>query len=157
LKDHYGWTTVDDTISEAFSGLSPEITRIFEEEKATYIESMDSAITNISNKVEKQLGDAMTEIQTGKGKIDEYWSKLTPDLQKVGEDAKNEVLGKFSELEKSVEDKHDALIQKLSDKYVQNVNKLQETFDAIKESEKGWLSKAVGAVAGALMSTLPVV
>ena len=154
LKDHYGWTTVDDTISEAFSGLSPEITRIFEEEKATYIESMDSAITNISNKVEKQLGDAMTEIQTGKGKIDEYWSKLTPDLQKVGEDAKNEVLGKFSELEKSVEDKHDALIQKLSDKYVQNVNKLQETFDAIKESEKGWLSKAVGAVAGVIKAIL---
>ena len=136
LKDHYGWTTVDDTISEAFSGLSPEITKIFEEEKARYIESMDSAITNISNKVEKQLTDAMNEIQTGKGKIDEYWSKLSPDLQKIGEEAKTEVLGKFTELEKSVEDKHDALVQKLADKYVQNVNKLQETFDAIKESEK---------------------
>jgi hypothetical protein len=115
---------------------------------------MDSAITAISNKVAKQLNDAMAEIKTGKDKITEYWNGLKPELQKIGEDAKNEVLGKFDELEKSVEDKHDDLIQKLSDKYVQNVNKLQETFDKIKDSKKGWLSKAVDAIAAVIKTIL---
>lgn len=154
LDDFYGITTVDDTISEYFSGLDPEINQIFTEEKERYIQNMDSAITTISNKVAKQLNDAMTEIKTGKTKIDDYWKNLKPDLQKIGEAAKTEVLGKFEELEKSVEDKHSALIEKLSDKYVQNVNKLQETFDKIKDSKKGWLSRAVDAVAGVIKAIL---
>jgi len=154
LDDFYGITTVDDTISEYFSGLDPEIDQIFREERDRYVQNMDGAITAISDKVAKQLNDAMAEIKTGKDKINEYWSKLSPELQKIGEDAKTEVLGKFDELEKSVEDKHEALIQKLSDKYVQNVNKLQETFDKIKDSKKGWLSKAVDAIAGVIKTIL---
>ncbi len=154
LDDFYGITTVDDTISEYFSGLDPEINQIFTEEKDRYIQNMDSAITTISNKVAKQLNDAVAEIKTGKEKINEYWKNLKPDLQKIGEVAKTEVLGKFVELEKSVEDKHSALIEKLSDKYVQNVNKLQETFDKIKDSKKGWLSKAVDAVAGVIKAIM---
>jgi uncharacterized protein DUF4157 len=154
LDDHYGITTVDDTISEYFSGLSPEIDKIFREERDRYIESMDGAITAIANKVEKELNAAMAEITTGKGKLDEFWNKLDPGLQKIGEEARKEVLGKFEELEKSVQDKHDALIEKLSDKYVQNVNKLQETFDKIKESKKGWLSGAIDAIAGVIKAIL---
>ncbi len=154
LDDFYGITTVDDTIKEAFAGLDPEIDQIFREERDRYIENMDSAITAISDKVAKQLNDAMTEIKTGKDKVTEYWKGLKPELQKIGEDAKNEVLGKFDELEKSVEDKHDALIQKLSDKYVQNVNKLQETFDKIKDSKKGWLGKAADAIAAVIKTIL---
>lgn len=154
LDDFYGITTVDDTIREAFAGLDPEINQIFTEERDRYIQNMDTAITSISNKVAKQLNDAMAEIQTGKQKITDYWNGLKPELQKVGESAKTEVLGKFTELEKSVEDKHQALVEKLSDKYVQNVNKLQETFDKIKDSKKGWLGKAVDAVAGVIKAIL---
>jgi hypothetical protein len=154
LDDFYGITTVDDTISEYFSGLDPEIDKIFREERDRYVQNMDGAINAISEKVAKQLNDAMAEIKTGKDKISEYWKNLSPELQKIGEDAKTEVLGKFDELEQSVEDKHEALIQKLSDKYVQNVNKLQETFDKIKDSKKGWLSKAVDAIAGVIKTIL---
>lgn len=154
LDDFYGITTVDDTIREAFAGLDPEINQIFTEEKDRYIQNMDTAITSISDKVAKQLNDAMTEIQSGKQKIEDYWKGLKPEMQKIGEAAKTDVLGKFTELEKSVDDKHQALIEKLSDKYVQNVNKLQETFDKIKDSKKGWLGKAVDAVAGVIKAIL---
>lgn len=154
LDDHYGITTVDDTISEYFSGLSPEIDRIFREEKARYLRKMDSAITNIANIVEIKLNEAMVEIAKGKKEVEEYWSKLDPETKKIGEDAKKEIEGQFASLEQQVQDKHDDLVAKLADKYVQNVKKLDETFQKIKDSKKGWLSKAVDAVAGVIKTIL---
>lgn len=154
LDDHYGITTVDDTISEYFSGLSPEIDRIFREEKARYLRKMDTAITNIANIVEIKLNEAMAEIARGKKEVEEYWSKLDPETKKIGEDAKKEIEGQFASLEQQVQDKHDDLVSKLADKYVQNVKKLDETFQKIKDSKKGWLSKAVDAVAGVIKTIL---
>jgi hypothetical protein len=103
LKDFYGITTVDDTISEWVSGIDPEINLIFTEERDRYVQNMDSAITTIAGKVEKQLNDAMTAIADGKKEIDKYWDSLDPDTKKIGEDAKKEILDQFKELETSVQ------------------------------------------------------
>jgi hypothetical protein len=154
LDDHYGITTVDDTISEYFDGLSPEIGRIFREEKDSYLQNMDSAITALSKKVETGLNEAMQEIALGKTKVADYWKTLDPETQKIGEAARKEIDGQFGELEQSVQNKHDDLVTKLADKYVQNVKKLEETFEKIKDSKKGWLSKAVDAVAGVIKTIL---
>ncbi|NTS41813.1 DUF4157 domain-containing protein [Flavisolibacter sp. BT320] len=154
LDDHYGITTVDDTISEYFSGLSPEIDRIFREERDRYIQKMDGSITNIANIVEVKLNEAIEEIAKGKKDVQEYWTTLDPEMQKIGEEARKEVEGRFSELEQSVQNKHDDLVSKLADRYVQNVKKLEETFEKIKDSKKGWLSKAVDAVAGVIKTIL---
>lgn len=155
LDDHYGMTTVDDTVGDYLRGsLSPEIDRIFQSEKKTFIQSMDTAITDISVKVETGLNEAMDIIATGKLEVDDYWSKLDPEMQKIGATAKEEIMGKFTQLEQSVQEKNDQLVDKLQARYVENVNKLQETFDKIKESKKGWLSGAIDAIAGVIKAIL---
>ncbi len=155
LDDHYGITTVDDTVGDYMrGGLSPEIGKIFREEKATFMNAMNSSISSIATKVETELNAAITAIDEGKKAIDEYWNSLTPEMQKIGEEAKTNIGGKFDELEKSVHDKHDELVEKLGDRYVKNVEKLQETFDKIKSEKQGWLSKAVDAIAGVIKTIL---
>jgi Domain of unknown function (DUF4157) len=155
LDDHYGITTVDDTVGDYMrGGLSPEIGKIFREEKATFMNAMNTAINSIASKVETELNAAITAIDEGKKAIDEYWNSLTPEMQKIGEEAKTDIGGKFDELEKSVHDKHDELVEKLGDRYVKNVEKLQETFDKIKSEKQGWLSKAVDAIAGVIKAIL---
>jgi hypothetical protein len=155
LDDHYGITTVDDTVGDYMrGGLSPEIGKIFREEKATFMNAMNTSINSIASKVETELNAAMTAIDEGKKAIDEYWNSLTPEMQKIGEEAKNEIGGKFDELEQSVHEKHDELVEKLGDRYVKNVEKLQETFDKIKSEKQGWLSKAVDAIAGVIKTIL---
>lgn len=155
LDDHYGITTVDDTVGDYMrGGLSPEIGKIFREEKATFMNAMNTSINSIASKVETELNAAITAIDEGKKAIDEYWNSLTPEMQKIGEEAKNEIGGKFDELEQSVHEKHDELVEKLGDRYVKNVEKLQETFDKIKSEKQGWLSKAVDAIAGVIKTIL---
>jgi hypothetical protein len=155
LDDHYGITTVDDTVGDYMrGGLSPEIGKIFREEKATFMNAMNSSISSIAAKVETELNAAITAIDEGKKAIDEYWNSLTPEMQKIGEEAKTDIGGKFDELEQSVHDKHDELVEKLGDRYVKNVEKLQETFDKIKSEKQGWLSKAVDAIAGVIKAIL---
>jgi hypothetical protein len=155
LDDHYGITTVDDTVGDYMrGGLSPEIGKIFREEKATFMNAMNTSISSIASKVETELNAAMTAIDEGKKAIDEYWNSLTPEMQKIGEEAKTDIGTKFEELEQSVHDKHDDLVEKLGDRYVKNVEKLQETFDKIKSEKQGWLSKAVDAIAGVIKTIL---
>ncbi|MEJ8840795.1 DUF4157 domain-containing protein [Lacibacter sp. H375] len=155
LDDHYGITTVDDTVGDYMrGGLSPEIGKIFREEKATFMNAMNTSINSIASKVETELNAAITAIDEGKKAIDEYWNSLTPEMQKIGEEAKTDIGGKFDELEQSVHAKHDELVEKLGDRYVKNVEKLQETFDKIKSEKQGWLSKAVDAIAGVIKAIL---
>lgn len=155
LDDHYGITTVDDTIGDYVrGGLSPEIDKIFQSEKKTFIDSMDTAITAISVKVETGLNEAMDAIAAGKVEVDDYWATLDPETQKIGETARGEIMDKFTELEQSVQEKNDQLVEKLQARYVENVNKLQETFDKIKDSKKGWLSGAIDAIAGVIKAIL---
>ncbi len=155
LKDHYGWTTVDDTVGDFLRGsLSPEIGKIFREEKKTFMDAMNVSINSIATKVEKELNAAIQAIDDGKKEIDTYWNSLTPETQKIGEDAKKDISDKFGELEQSVHDKHDELVEKLGDRYVKNIEKLQETFDKIKAENQGWLSKALDAIVGVIKTIL---
>ncbi len=146
LSDFYGITTVDDTISEWVSGIDPEINQIFTEERDRYIATMDTSINNIATIVEAELNAAMKDIATGKENIDTYWNGLDPATQKIGEDAKKEIEDQFGELERSVQEKHDSLVEQLGDRYVKNLEQLQETFDKIKASKQGWLSGALNAI-----------
>lgn len=155
LDDFYGITTADDTIAEWVNGhLDPEIDQIFREERDRFIENINSSIDSIATKVETQLTAAMKAIADGKKDIDVYWNSLGPEMQKLGEAAKNDILGKFDELEQSVNDKYDELIDKLADKYKQNVQALQEKFDKIKESKQGWLSGAINAIRAVIRTIL---
>ena len=154
LDDHYGWTTVDDTIREAFAGLSPEIDRIFREEKKLFVDSMDTAINSIAKTVATELNAAIKRINDGKKEADTYWNSLSPEMQKIGETARQEMNGKFEELEQSVHQKHEHLVDKLSQKYIDHVGKLEETFNKIKDSKKGWLAAAFDAIAGVIKTII---
>ncbi len=154
LDDHYGFFTIDDTISEWVSGLPPEINEIFMDEKQKFIDSMETVIDSVAMDVETKLNEASAEIETGKNKVKEYVDNLDPSLKKFGEETATEILGKFDELEQQVEAKQDEIADGLTKKYVENVGKLQESFDKIKDSKKGWLSGAFDALAGVFKTIL---
>ncbi len=154
LDDYYGFFTIDDTISEWVSGLPPEINEIFLDEKQKFIVSMEVVIDSVALEVETKLNEASAEIETGRIKVKEYIDNLDPSLKQYGEEASTEILGKFDELEQQVADKEDQIADGLSQKYVENVGKLQETFDKIKSEKKGWLSGAFDALAGVIKTII---
>ena len=154
LDDYYGWFTIDDEISEYFNGLPKEIHDIFEDEKEKFIKKLDTAIRSIAQKVETELTKAMDLIAEGTKKKEEYWKSLSDEEQKLGQEAYDDINGKFTALEDTVASKQEDLLQNLSQRYVQNVKGLKEKFDKIKASKKSFLSAAIDAVAGVIKTIL---
>lgn len=150
LDDYYGWTTIDDAISEFVSGLPKEVHDIFVDEKDIFIRAMDKVINEIAEEVSSKLNSAIDEIESGRKKVEDYVGKLEPALQEYGRQAADDILGKFDELEQSVEDKQNDLTDKLAKQYADNVGKLQEKFDKIKSDKQGLLGAALGALAAVI-------
>ena len=150
LNKYYGWTTIDDAISEFVSGLPKEVHDIFMDEKDIFIKAMDKVINEIADEVSSKLNSAIEEIETGRKKVEDYVGKLEPALQEYGRQAADDILGKFDELEQSVEDKQNDLTDKLAKQYADNVGKLQEKFDKIKSDKQGLLGAALGALAAVI-------
>lgn len=153
IDKYYGWTSIDDALVEFFDGLPKEVHEIFMKEKETFIRSMDTVINEIAIEVSNKLNDAMTEIETGRKNVEDYVGKLEPALQEFGRQAADDILGKFDELEESVDNKQNELTDKLAKSYADNVGKLQEKFDKIKSEKQGLLGAALGAL-GAVIKTI---
>ncbi|MBI1227587.1 MAG: DUF4157 domain-containing protein [Bacteroidetes bacterium] len=153
LDDHYGWFTFDDKIAE-WAGLSDGVAHIFKEEKERFLNTMDFALDEIATTVETELNKALARIQLGRTDLEDFKKTLSEDELKFADDLFAETIDKFTELESSVNESQDELIESLSDAYVESVNKLQEEFDKINEElSASWIADAfsfIGEVATAI-------
>ncbi|HBG06523.1 MAG: hypothetical protein A2075_00180 [Geobacteraceae bacterium GWC2_58_44] len=153
LDDHYGWFTFDDKIAEAV-GLSDGVAHIFREEKQNFLNTMDKVLDEIATMVESELNRALQRIQQGRDELEGYKKTLTTEERQFADDLIKEVEDKFTDLESSVEEQQEELLETLSDLYVENVNKLQEEFDKINEElGSSWIADAInfiGEVASAI-------
>jgi hypothetical protein len=132
----------------------PEIDRIAERGKQLFITEMDAVIDNVVEIVARGLTEAKAEIANGKKEIETYVAKLPADLQQVGQEAANDIDGKFNELEATVDSKQDELIDSLASKYQENLDDVNARVEAIKEANKGLIDRAVDAVGGAIKTIL---
>lgn len=146
LDDHYGWFTFDDKIAE-WAGLSDGVAHIFREERERFLTTMDTVLDEIATTVETELNAALQRIQQGRTELENFKNTLSADELKFAEDMLAETMDKFTELESSVNESQDELIETLSDQYVESVNKLQEEFDKINEElSASWIADAISFI-----------
>lgn len=153
LDDHYGWFTFDDKIAE-WAGLSDGVAHIFREEKQRFLDYMDAVLEYIATYVETELNRALDRIKLGRTQLEDFKKTLSGDELKFADELFLEANEKFAELETSVNESQEELIDTLSDAYVESVNKLQEDFDKINEElSASWIADAfsfIGEVATAI-------
>lgn len=146
LDEHYGFFTFDDKIAE-WAGLSDSVKHIFLEEKELFLYTMDLVLDDIASTVETELNHALQRIQLGRTELENFKKTLSTDELKFAEDLFLEAGDKFNELESSVHESQDDLIESLSDAYVENVSKLQEEFDKIDEElSASWIADAISFI-----------
>ena len=153
LDDHYGWFTFDDKIAE-WAGLSDGVAHIFKQEKESFLATMDIVLDSIAGTVEQELNRALERIKQGRIELEKFKTTLSTEELGFAEEMFSEAMAKFTELENSVNESQDELIETLSDSYVESVNKLQEEFDKINEElSASWIADAIsfiGDVASAI-------
>ena len=131
---------------DLLKGPPNEINDIYKQGKALYVRMMDGVINRAAVLVVKQLNAAKKRINDGKLEIKNYVASLPKNLQKVGAEAAKKVQDQFAELESSVDNKQNELIDSLADKYKAGVENVDKKIEAMKEANKGLIDRAKEAI-----------
>jgi hypothetical protein len=141
IDDIYGVTVIDDWL---FGADTEAIERVFVEEQARFLDSMERTLDTIANIIAKWLNNALGWIAWGRRESQSLFDGLSQQEQKDAKAALDFFTTQYDMLEDGVNDKQRELANALAESYTANVNSLRESFDKIKdEVSKGWIGKAV--------------
>ena len=125
-------------------GMPDGVNKFYSDGREMYLKRMEGIISAVAKIVTLNLNLAKTAIKTGKKQISDYVDTLKGSLKNVGKEAAESIQEKFEALEQSVDDKRSQLIDGLAQKYVDNLKKLDDRINALKEANKGLVQKAIG-------------
>lgn len=134
------WTWVKDRFRDINE--LPAVKQIYVDGQDKYFEVLDKGIDRIGTYVDTTLAWCQTEIKKGKVKVKEYIANLSAEQKKLGGDAVDDIMGKFDDLKSQVEDKRDALADKVVQKYQQASEKLAARIEEIKDANRSLVVKA---------------
>lgn len=127
-------------------GLPDEVNEIYARGKDRYVKDMDIVINRVAKLVAAQLNAAKKRIARGKQEIKTYVESLPKSLQKIGAEAAKNVQSKFNELEHSINEKQNDLVDSLAARYKAGMENIDKKIADMKEANKGLVSKAIGAI-----------
>ncbi|EOD65554.1 hypothetical protein H480_26007 [Amycolatopsis vancoresmycina DSM 44592] len=139
---------------DLFADLPAEANNLFLEAKKVYESKMQAVIGDIADFVGQKLGEAKQLIADGRAKVQQKVASQSPALRKIAGEAAKEFGGQFDDLEKSVDEKQDALVEDLAQKYTEARTAVDEEIKALQAENKGLWSKAKEAVGGAIETIL---
>ncbi len=144
LDENTGWF---DTGVKYFKGdkVLNEV-EIFDIAKNEFIDDMQSPINSLVKIVDIYLLLATQETKKGKVKVAEFWKKQPEKDKRIAGDIFEESDRKFDELEKLIENKEEAVINTVTEKFKGSLDELDQRFEKAKEENKSWLDRAIGAV-----------
>ncbi|NWF29738.1 hypothetical protein HW130_26360 [Streptomyces sp. PKU-EA00015] len=134
-------------LADAVLDPPPRANQIFAEARLVYEREMRAVISNIADLIGKRLADASNAIARGKQRIADKVAEQPKSLRQFAQQAANDIGGEFEQLESSVSEKSQSLVQDLADKYVAARGELDEEIKKLQEENKGLLSKAKDAIA----------
>ena len=132
---------------DLLQGPPEEINTIYRNGKNKYIQAMDVVIGKASGLVVRQLNAAKMRINAGKQEIKSYVESLPKSLQSVGAEAAQKIQGQFAELESSVDNKQNELVDNLAAKYQAGLENIDKKIADMKEANKGLIDQAKEAIA----------
>ena len=124
-------------------GMPDEVNVFYEDGRKLFMKELDTLVVNIAKVVETRLKEAKDEIAKGQKRINDYVQSLPKDLQAVGKAAEKDVAYRFEDLSRSIDDKKNALAQKLAQRYKEATNKANEQLKEMQEENKGLVTKFI--------------
>ncbi|WP_371096169.1 hypothetical protein [Streptomyces sanglieri] len=149
-KRYSGWTGKARWVKDKFAGLPKEANNLYQEARKLYVAKMQTVISSVADIIGAELGRAKARIAKGRAELKAEVDKLPADLRQLGEDAAKDFAGKFDDLEATVNEKSEQLVQDLAQKYTAALNKVDEEIKKLQEANKGLIDKAKDAIVGVI-------
>ncbi|MFD7072559.1 hypothetical protein ACFV97_35595, partial [Streptomyces sp. NPDC059913] len=131
-------------------GMPKEANNLFQEARKLYVTKMQTVIATVADIIGTELGRAKARIAKGRADLKAEADRLPADLRGFGQDAAKDFAGKFDDLEATVNEKSEQLVQDLAQKYTAALNKVDEEIKKLQEANKGLVDKAKDAIVGAI-------
>ncbi|WP_199302655.1 DUF4157 domain-containing protein [Oscillatoria sp. FACHB-1406] len=141
-------------VRDLFLSLPSDVNAFYEKGKIQFLANMSQTIDKIANHVASKLNAAKAEIAKGKQEIQQYVASLDPSLRQVGQEAAQNIQGKFDELGQSVDNKQNELIDSLAQKYNENLQALDARITEMKAANRGLVDKAMDSMGGVIKTIL---
>lgn len=139
-------------IKDQFMDLPDEVNQFYVEGRNLYLEEMDKVLDRVVAIVETGLLEAKGFIVAGRQEINEEVEKLPESLKAVGQEAASDIGTQFDQLEQTVDEKKDQLIDSLARKYTEKLQEVDARIEELKAENEGLFSKAFDAVAGVVQT-----
>ena len=153
-NDRYGGLTGGARwLADKLFGLPDEVNVFYSEGRSIYIQKMDGVIDRVSLLVETGLNEAKGLIAQGRKDVTDYVAKQPGNLVKAAKDAAKQIQGQFDQLEESVNDKQNQLLDSLAQKYSENLQKIDAKIGEMKAQNKGLVDAALDAI-GEVIKTI---
>ncbi|MFS8101116.1 hypothetical protein LFM09_28735 [Lentzea alba] len=150
-QDRYsGWLGGYRWAKDKLLGMPDKVNEFYTAGRELYLKQMDGVISQVADIVGTDLSLAKQKIAAGKAEIAAYVKTLSPDLQKIGAEASEEINSKFEQLESDVTDKQNAVVETLATKYTEARQGLDERIEALQAENKGLVDAAIDAVKGVI-------
>ncbi|WP_331747845.1 hypothetical protein OG520_40270 (plasmid) [Streptomyces sp. NBC_00984] len=149
-KRYSGWTGKARWVKDKFAGLPKEANNLYQEARKLYVAKMQTVISSVADIIGTELGKAKARIAKGRTELKAEVDRLPADLKQFGQDAAKDFAGKFDDLEATVNEKSDQLVQDLAQKYTAALNKVDEEIKKLQEANKGLIDKAKDAIVGVI-------
>jgi hypothetical protein len=137
-------------VKDKFAGLPKAANDLYQESRKLYVSRMQTVISSVADIIGAELGKAKARIAKGRTELKAEVDRLPADLKQFGEEAAKDFAGKFDDLEATVNEKSDQLVQDLAQKYTAALNKIDEEIKKLQEANKGLIDKAKDAIVGAI-------
>ncbi|WP_405434455.1 phage tail protein [Streptomyces anulatus] len=137
-------------LKDKFAGLPKAANDLYQESRKLYVSKMQTVISTVADIIGAELGRAKARIAKGRTELKAEVDRLPADLQQFGQDAAKDFAGKFDDLEATVNEKSEQLVQDLAQKYTAALNKIDEEIKKLQEANKGLIDKAKDAIVGAI-------
>jgi len=150
-EDRYGgWLGWARWAKDKLAGMPSEVNVFYSEGRQLFLGKMDAVIDTVASIVAAGLAEARAEIANGKKEIAAYLAQLPNDLKQVGQQAAQGIQGKFDDLERSIEDRQNELVDTLASKYQENLQAVDARIEELKAANAGLIEKAINAVVGVI-------
>lgn len=145
----YGWNPLAWGRDLLF-GPPPGAKAVFEKSRMFYQNEMTKVISAIADTVGRKLTEAKNRVATGREQIAAHVRGLAPELRAEGAKAAQGFTAQFDQLEHSVDEKSQAVVEDLAAKYVAAKGEVDAEITKMQEESKGLVGRAVAAVAGVI-------
>ena len=122
--------------------------------RRVYMEHVDQAIDRVAKLVDDQLAAAKKRVADGRQQVEDFVKGLDDSVRAFGDEALKQVSGDFDAMGSEIDDRRDALVNKLTEQYKASYERMSAREEELREANKSLWQRVYDATVGVIKKIL---